>query len=417
MKLHDAIWSGLEAAASAGFSIITSFLIARLLGPAELGAGAAASAVHVVLWVGVNALFADAIVQHPTPNDRMLSSAFWASSAVGGAAALIQAGSGFILASFLHDERLPAMALVLALPLPVVGAAGVMQGISTRRRAYRLLALRTIIGQSLGAAVGLIVAGYGGGAWAIVLQQAAASLFGAAVLLTGSGWAPARCLEADAIRNLLRVGLPLAASTLVLVARYRLFALVIGAGAGAAELGQVHLAFRMVDAVRELIFTAFWRLMLPTFSECQHDPDALLGLVDRWLRRCLAVVLPACVMLAGGLIPFVTSLLGEAWRQAGEAALPLVGLMALTVMTYPSGVALVATGGARLALYANLTSTVTACGLAFLYPPGSAWQAALLWLLSQALTIPYALWVNARALGVGLLRPVSGGPWLTSGRC
>ena len=38
---------------------------------------------HVVLWVFVNALFADALVQRPAVNDRALSSAFWASTAVG----------------------------------------------------------------------------------------------------------------------------------------------------------------------------------------------------------------------------------------------------------------------------------------------------------------------------------------------
>ena len=59
---RDAFWSGLEAAMSAVFSIVASFVVARIIGPAEFGIGAAALAVHVVLWVVVNALFADALV-------------------------------------------------------------------------------------------------------------------------------------------------------------------------------------------------------------------------------------------------------------------------------------------------------------------------------------------------------------------
>ena len=57
--------------------------------------------------------------------------------------------------------------------------------------------------------------------------------------------------------------------------RYRLFALLIGGTAGAASLGQVHMAFRLVDAVRYLAFTAQWRLMLPLLSERQDDLPAL----------------------------------------------------------------------------------------------------------------------------------------------
>ena len=73
---RDAFWSGLEAGVSAILSIVTSFVVARIVGPGEFGIGAAVSAVHIVLWVVVNALFADALVQRPAVDDRILSSAF-----------------------------------------------------------------------------------------------------------------------------------------------------------------------------------------------------------------------------------------------------------------------------------------------------------------------------------------------------
>ena len=144
---RDAFWSGLEAAVSAVLSIVTSFAVARIVGPSEFGIGAAALAVNVLLWVVVNALFADALVQRAIMNDRILSSAFWASTGAGCIAMVLQAASGWGLAAMLGDQRLIPMALVLAAPMPLVGAAGVLQGLLTRERAYRRLALRTLIGQ------------------------------------------------------------------------------------------------------------------------------------------------------------------------------------------------------------------------------------------------------------------------------
>ncbi len=59
----NVFWSGLEAASAAALSFASAFVIARLVGPSEVGIGAAVVAVHVLLWVAVNALFADPLVQ------------------------------------------------------------------------------------------------------------------------------------------------------------------------------------------------------------------------------------------------------------------------------------------------------------------------------------------------------------------
>ena len=406
---RDAFWSGLEAGLSAVLAIISSFVVARIVGPTELGIGAAVVAVHVILWVATNALFADALVQRHSVNDRILSSAFWASAGVGCVAMVIQAASGWGLAALFEDRRLVPMALVLAAPLPLVGAAGVIQGLLTRERAYRRLALRTVIGQGLGTVVGGWAACAGAGGWAIVSQQAVSATFGGLALLLGRGWRPAWCLEWAAVRALLSVGVPLTASTLVLIARYRLFAILIGGSAGPAVLGQVHIAFRLVDTVRELTFTALWRLMLPALSGHQHDRQAMLAQVDRWLRRCVATVVPLCVILAIGGTQAVAVLMGPGWGATGQAALPLVALMAWSALTFPSGVALVAVGQARFALYANVAGLIACSAGVLLLRPGNPQDAVTIWAVSQVLVSPYLLWVSARALGVTVFRPLTGG--------
>jgi O-antigen/teichoic acid export membrane protein len=406
---RNAFWSGLEASVSAIFSIVTSFAVARIVGPAELGIGAAVTAIFVILWVVVNALFADALVQRDTIDQPTLSSAFWASVLVGCLAMLLQAAAGWGLQGILGDDRLLPMALVLAVPLPLVGAAGVIQGLLTRQRAYRHLAMRTLVGQGLGAVIAVAAALAGAGAWAFVWQQCVTSVSGALALLIGSGWRPARTLDRQAVRALLTVGIPLTASTLVLIARYRLFAVLIGGTAGATVLGEVHIAFRLVDTVRELTFTALWRLMLPAFSERQHDRRAMLAQVDRWLRCCAVVIFPLCIMLCIGLTQIVALIMGPHWAATGQAAIPLVGLMAWSALVFPAGVALVAVGQARFTLYANLASLVLSTAGILLIRPIDPWQAVMIWTVSQLLVSPYTMWVNARALRVPILRPLSGG--------
>jgi len=129
---RDVAWSAIEAAAAGIMALISAFFIARLVGPEALGIGTAATAVNVLLWVVVNALFADALVQRPTLTADEAASAFWASTLVGVVAALLQGESGWALAALMEEPRLVAMAWCLACPLPLVGAAGVIQGLLTR---------------------------------------------------------------------------------------------------------------------------------------------------------------------------------------------------------------------------------------------------------------------------------------------
>ncbi len=406
---RNVFWCGLEAAVAGALSFASAFVVARLIGPGEFGIGAAAVALHIVLWVGVNALFADALVQRAAVDDVMAASAFWASVTVGLLCAVLQAGAGWLVAASLADTRLVAMSALLALPLPLVGAGGVVQGLLTRRRAYRVLAGRAIIGQGLGTASGIAAALGGAGAWAPVLQQFVTSAAGALALLLCAGWRPRAVWRWEPLRALLRVGVPLTASTLVLTARYRLFALLLGGTAGATALGETHMAFRLVDTVRELCSTALWRLMLPVLAERQHDEAALRAAVDRLLVRTGAVMLPLCGAMALCLPTVVRRLLGPAWSAAGVAAEPLIALMAVLMLMFPAGVAVVARGQAGRALAGSAGCLLaTLAGVAWLRP-GSAVQAVLVWCGAQMLVAPYSLWVNGRAVGTGPLQPLRAG--------
>ncbi len=409
IRRRGVVWSGVEALVSGAFSLVSVFLVARLVGPAEMGVGAAAASVHVLLWVGVSALFADAMVQRASLSDTDASSALWASTLVGVAAALVQFGAGWPLHAVLGDPRLGAMALLLALPLPLVGAAGAVQGRLTRARDYRLLAFRAIAGQGAGTLVGISVALSGGGAWAVVAQQATTSAVGAVALLLGARWRPRLVWHWQPIRELLRLGLPLTASTLVLHGRYRIFALLIGGTAGPTALGEVHMAFRLVDTIRELASTAMWRLMLPAMAEHQHDPAALLRTIDRDLRLIGLTLFPLCAAMLVSVAPLTRLLLGPVWAQSGVAALPLVGLAAWLFLLFPASVATVARGAPQYGLRANLaSSTAMVLGVLLIGPAGPL-GAAWIWVGAQTLVAPYVLATAARVLHVPILRPLRAG--------
>jgi O-antigen/teichoic acid export membrane protein len=405
----NVLWSGVEAATAAALAFTSAFVVARLVGPSEVGVGAAAVAVHVLLWVAVNALFADPLVQRVSVDDESFSSALWASVAVGGAAAVLQVALAQPMAWWLGDDRLIPMSALLALPLPLVGAAGPVQGLLTRNRAYKALAGRTLIGQGLGTITGVAAAFAGRGAWALVLQQVVISSAGAVALLARSPSRPHFIVHRQDLRGMLRIGLPLTASTLIQHGRYRLFALLIGGTAGAAALGQVHMAFRLVDTVRDLAFTAQWRLMLPLLSERQQDLPGLRAVLDRCLAWSSLLAFPLCGVMALSIQPLVQILLGAVWQPSGAAALPLIALTAWLFLTFPPGVAVVACGVPRYALIGNIAALAATVVGVMLIRPASPIDAMLVWLGAQLFISPYLLQANARVLRTRPLRPLRAG--------
>ena len=404
VERRQILWPLLEAALAAGCSFITAFVVARIVGPAELGIGAAAVAVHVLLWVAVNALFADPLTQSTSTDAREISSAIWAAALVGLAAACVQAGGGWMLALILDDARLLPMCLLLALPLPLVGAAGAIQGLLTRARRYDLLAARAAVGQGVGTLIGIGAALAGAGAWAIVYQQLATSLLGAGFLLLRAGWRPAFVWRWTAVRALLRIGLPISASTLIQQGRYRLFLLLVGGLLGPAALGQLHLAFRLVDTVRDLVATALWRLLLPALAERQDDPAALRAGVEQALGAYAPILFPICGAMLLAVEPLTVALLGPAWAPSGEAAWPLVLLLVWMLLGFAAGVALIARGETGLALLSNIALLVLTLLGAALVQPQTAQEAVMVWGAAQLIVAPVVAWRTSVLLGVPLGR-------------
>ncbi len=169
------------------------------------------------------------------------------------------------------------------------------------------------------------------------------------------------------------------------------------------------MAFRLIDTVRDLVFTAQWRLMLPLLSERQDDFPGLRAGMDRCLGWSSLVAFPLCGVMALAVQPLVQILLGPVWQPSGAAALPLIALTAWLFLAFPAGVAVIARGVPRYALIGNIAAlAATVLGI-MLFRPASPMHAVLVWLGAQLFVSPYVLHANARVLRTRLLRPLRAG--------
>src|SRR5262245_37646639 len=77
------IWALVESGGLSALSLLTLLILARLVGPKELGVAALAFGVVQLLTVIVEGLLHDAVVQRPNLDKLYLDTAFWTSTVAG----------------------------------------------------------------------------------------------------------------------------------------------------------------------------------------------------------------------------------------------------------------------------------------------------------------------------------------------
>ena len=376
-------------------------------GPAELGIGAAAVAVHVLLWVGVNALFADAIVQRPELDETRHRARSGRRSRVGFAAAALQAASGWLLAAALARSP-PDRACRCCLPCrcPWWAPAAWCRAMLTRGRAYKVLAGRAVIGQGLGhRSPGSPRLSPGQGPGRSCCSNASPPPSARSCSSCGRAGAPALCCAARRSSPCCARGCHCRPATLVQQSRYRVFALLIG---GTAGTGRTRCRPSRLPLVRHRAGSGAHRALAAPASSIFGAATRSSGVAGE--RR------PARLPGRPGVVP------GD-WR-AGARPPPLraggawPGLGALSrrrgpaaparwsgcSSASPGGVAAVARGGARYSMLSQLGVTAATLGGTLLLRPATPLGAVAVWAAAQVLVSPYLLWTTARLMRAGWLR-------------
>ncbi len=123
------------------------------------------------------------------------------------------------------------LATALAATSLAHGLSAVPDGMLRRAGRFRALALRTFLGQSAAAALGLTALALGAGVWSLVLFTLAQSVIAAAVALTMAGWPSG---PAGSLATAMSHAAPLAGRVLTGAIVQPLLQIAIGATAGLA---------------------------------------------------------------------------------------------------------------------------------------------------------------------------------------
>jgi PST family polysaccharide transporter len=325
LALKGTVWALSESVGVALLSFGVFAVLARLLAPQDFGVVTLAGVFIVSFNLLIAHSFADCLIQRAEIDRAHLDSVFWAVMAMSlGLAGLCWAGAA-PLARWLHEPRLAEVLPALSLSLPLNALGSVQVAMFRRDLRFRAVALRSLAGRSVGAAVGLALAFLGFGVWSLVGQQLAGVATTVAALAVASPWRPRLHFSLPHLRELWGFGFYVSISQVVSGLGEQTVNLLVGALFGSTVLGYFAIAWRMAQLIRTLVSSAVYHVGLSAFARLQEDRALVAQALLKATRLSCLFGFPIGVGMAVLAGPIVTVLFGAKW-QASVALLAILAL-------------------------------------------------------------------------------------------
>jgi lipopolysaccharide exporter len=353
-------YKGLARFISYGLQALTTVILAQNLSAQDYGIVGFAM-IFIGFLAGFNELgVGSAIVQRKELDSGVLNTAFTVRVALG----LVAFGVAWVIAplaakSFGDPAVIPVMR-ILSLGF-VIGIFGFIPSLLLLRELdFRQWVIATLAAAIVRSVLASVLALHGYGYWSLVIANLIGSVIESVGFMCFSKhrsrlhWDRATALE------LIKFGLPLFSSGLLVFALFNADNLIVGAVAGAAMLGYYALAFNWGSIFSKVIYEVFHSVLFPAFARIQDNP-ALLRRVYLTMMEQLGLF---GLLIQGGLMvcapDFLVVILGKGdpkWLPACHALQILCIYGVVRVLVEPLGNLLVALGQPKLIFRANFLAT------------------------------------------------------------
>jgi len=410
-KRSDLLWSVLEGAGSTGLAVVSTVIVARLLGPSDFGV---IMSIYTLVQVGsyfAENTFNDAIVRQKDLDDDHATTAYAASIAMGVTFAAIFAAAHGWIASFFGAPGLGAAVVIAGLTLILNGLCSVPMSLLRRDLRFRDLALRTVyarIASTLTVVVGLML---GWGVWAVVVQNLIGGIVYVAYLLPLMRRTTRGRVTRAALLDLLPVSIFTSTNMLVAVIAQRVFLVLISVLFGPLALGLYMIGLRTVDVFSTMLLNGSKQLIYRRMAMRQGDLAGMRTLYLAATQLGAGIALPVFAGIYVCTPQIVTVFLQPQWAGAVDSIRGFCIASIITTARMFDGLVFASLGRAQLSLTVTTGRLLAFLGALFvIYVSGVGSPVDALVacsIVASAISVPFvagAIKLRTRDQFTGLLR-------------
>lgn len=329
--MSNFIWRLAERFGAQGVAFVVSIVLARLLAPEAYGTIALVTVFIQILNVFIDSGFGNALIQKKDADDLDFSTVFYFNIAI---CVLLYLGmflAAPLIAKFYNDASLISVVRVLSLTLVISGVKNVQQAYVSRTMQFRRFFFATLGGTIGAAVIGIAMAYFGFGVWALVDQQIFNATVDTLILWITVRWRPKWMFSWQRLKGLFSFGWKLLASSLLDTVYNDLRQLIIGKMYTKTDLAQYNRGKQLPDLLVNNIDTSINSVLLPAMSQVQDNPERVKNMTRRAMKTSTYVIAPVMMGLAFTAESVIHLVLTEKWLPC----VPFLRIFCITYMFYP----------------------------------------------------------------------------------
>lgn len=314
--------------------LVTMVVLTRFVAPEDFGVVAAAMTVIPFVYLLSDMGFSAYVVQAKSADQALLSTSFWFSCVAAGVLGGLLFALAPAFALVFGIDEVTAVLRALVPSILFVGLQAVPVALLRRRMQFRALAAQTAVAAAIAQVVAIVLALTGAGVWALVFQQLVSQGVSAGMAWWASRWRPSLRFARRELAAMTRFGGQVVSVELVAATRGWAEAAIITNVLGAAALGYLTIARRLVDVTSDMSAAAILPVSTVVFARVRESLGRLRAAYLRALGTSYGTVgLPLTFVAVSA--PLVVPLVfGEGWDQSIvlAQALALAGVLTLGAM-------------------------------------------------------------------------------------
>lgn len=309
-------WSAIERLSIQIVTFFISLVVARILTPSDYGLIGMTGVFFTISNALIDGGFGNALVRKPDLTEADYYTAFYFSMGMSVVCAAVLFLTSPLIAGFFNQPLLSPIVKALSLNL-IIGQLGMIPG----TRLYIALNFKTLakinfIGAVSSGLVGLAVAYFGGGVWAIVSQAIFASVI---TVILKWVYSPSKLLfifSKNSFKELFGFGSKLTASVLINTVYSEMTPIVIGKFYTPAALGFYSRGTSIATLPVRIITEIVGKVTFPILSKIQNDNERLIKIYRSYISLIMMGVVFTCLLMAALAKPLILLLLTAKWSQA-----------------------------------------------------------------------------------------------------
>lgn len=324
-------WSAANNVASQGMRFIFGLILARLLSPDTYGIIGIITVFICVAQVFIDCGFSQALIAKQDRTQTDFSTEFIFNIAVGLLGYLVLFIVAPLIAGFYKMPILSPVLRVLGISV-IINSLGVVQSAQfSIRLDFKTPAEIGVSTQLVSGVIGIVLAYYGFGVWALVIQQILGGVLYLIFVWIKAGWRPNWVFSKESFNFLWSYGSKILGASLIQQIYDNLYPLVIGKFFNARQLGLYSRANGFASLPSTNLSGIISSVTFPILSRIGNDKPRLLSVYRRMIKTTAFIVFPIMIGLAAVASPLVKILLNSQWY----GCIPMLQLLCLALIWQP----------------------------------------------------------------------------------